>query len=185
MAVILPLGGVDVVLLAFTKVDLKLGALGVGYLVSALAAGLILGSLVAESLTARLAPAVWLGIGRVGLGTFFGLAGTVPVLAVTLGAMVVAGVFNGIINVRLSTFVQSLVPMGISGRVFALLGTLTRLALLWGMAANTGLLAFVGPGRTLVLVGGWVAAVGLLGAARLRVSHAPPPPMKPDLATDR
>ena len=176
MVVVLALGGSDVVLVAFTKVDLHIGALDLGYLVSALSVGFIVGSLAAETLTQRLSPSGWLGVGLVGLGGFWALAGVVPVLAVTLAALALSGVFNGLINVKLTTFLPSRVPMALAGRVFALIGTLSGLCQLAGMAVSTGLLAWIGPGRTLVAAGLGVAATGTLGAMVLRNTRTEPAP---------
>ncbi len=56
-----------------------------------------------------------------GAGRVRALTGTVPLGSVTLAALVLSGVFNGLINVMWTTFLPSLAPR--AGRVFALIGT--------------------------------------------------------------
>jgi MFS family permease len=172
VAVIMSLGGVDVVLLVFIRTGLHLSSLDVGYLVSALAVGVIVGSVAADRATQNMHPAWWLGAGLLGMGVFFALGAAASVLGATMLALALAGVFNGVINVKLATFIQTLVPMAVAGRVFALLGTLTAVAQLAGMGANTALLAVWGGTATLMAVGAWVAAAGLYGALVLARGRA-------------
>ena len=167
VAVMLALGGVDVVLLAFVRQVLRLPMLDLGYLVTALSVGIIAGTALTQTLTRRLLPWQWLGLGLTGLGLFFGLAPVYRLIAASLACMAMAGIFNGVINVNLAAYTQRLVPLDVAGRFFSLLGTLLSLGAVLGMAVNTWLLLAAGPRLALMAVGGFICLAGLYGAARL------------------
>ncbi len=167
LAVLLAIGGVEVVLLAFVRQGLGLSMLDVGYLITALSLGIIAGTFLSQALTLRMAPWLWLGFGLVGLGLFLALAALGAALPLTLASMAAAGFCNGIVNVNLSAYLQSLVPVPVAGRFFSLLGTLLSLATLTGMAVNSALLAAAGARVALAAIGAFIALAGLYGAKRL------------------
>jgi DHA3 family macrolide efflux protein-like MFS transporter len=165
--VVLAFGGADVVLLAFMRTSLHLPSLDVGYLVTALSIGIIIGTVGGQNLAGRLPPRLWLGMALAGLGGFFGGAAMTGGLWACMAALTTAGLFNGTVNVNLATYLMRMIPSEQAGRFFALTGTLTSLAQITGMAVNSVLIAGVGPRVTLMIVGGWVLSAGLYGAATL------------------
>ncbi len=167
VAVMLALGGIDVVLLAFVRQVLRLPMLDLGYLVTALSLGIIVGTALTQLITRGFAPWQWLGLGLVGLGLFLGLASVDQQLAASLACMAIAGIFNGVINVNLAAYTQRLVQADVAGRFFSLLGTLLGLGTVAGMAANTWVLLVAGPRLALMAVGGFICLAGVFGAARL------------------
>ena len=95
------------------------GDAGYGLLVALWGAGMVLGSALLAVLgdRVRLLPIYFLGLVIWGLA--LAATGVAPVFAVALGALVVAGLANGIDNVATDTILQKAVPDALLGRVFS------------------------------------------------------------------
>jgi MFS family permease len=138
------------------------GDAGYGLLVSVWGVGMVVGS----ALTAVLGDRVNL-ISFYFLGIFawaLALAGTglSPTFILALGALMVAGISNGIDNVATDTILQKRVPAALLGRVFSVrfLGYSAAEAL--AFPAGGLIVDAIGPRSTYLLVGGATAAAGLL-----------------------
>ncbi len=167
VAVLVGLGGIDVVLLAYVRTDLRLSMLSLGYLITAISVGVIAGTLLTRLLTRGLPPWAWLGFGLGGLGAFFALTPIAPLLGWGIACMAATGFCNGIFNVNVSGYMQTVVPAPVAGRVFSLVGTLMSIATVLGMGLNSLLISRLGPGATMAAVGAWIALAGLAGGALL------------------
>jgi DHA3 family macrolide efflux protein-like MFS transporter len=167
VTVVLALGGADVVLLAFLRTALHVPPLDVGYLVTALSIGVIVGTLGGQNLAGRLPPWLWLGMALAGLGGCLGGAALTRGLWTCMAVLTGAGIFNGTVNVNLATYMMRLIAPDVAGRFFALTGSLTGVAAIAGMAVNSLLIAVAGARVTLTIVGLAVLTAGLYGAVML------------------
>lgn len=142
----------------------------VGYVVSAMGAGLLAGSLGYTALSGRLSRRTWLVGSLAGMAASVALMGTFPELPVLMGAAALLGLFAGPASALLGFFAYDRVSEERRGSAF---GTLNALYLVVAPAgAFMGSLlvsAFQIAGAGMVLVGIWaVVTVGALLAPALR-----------------
>jgi MFS family permease len=138
------------------------GDAGYGLLVSLWGVGMVAGSALTPVLGNRvdLIPLYFLGIFVWALA----LAGTglSPTFILALGALMVAGVSNGIDNVATDTILQERVPDALLGRVFSV--RFLSYSVAEALAYPTGglIVDAIGPRSAYLFVGGATAAAGLL-----------------------
>jgi MFS family permease len=161
-------GGVYGVLVLFALHELGIGATGFGFLLTASAAGTVLGSMAAPRV-ARVLPAAYaLAAALVVFGGAYVLIGTVPSVAVALLGFGVAGIGSGVWNVITVSFRQSHIPDHLFGRVSAAYRTLA-----WGGTSVGSLMGGVvatvfGLRAPLLVAGGTILLLSLLALVTLR-----------------
>jgi DHA3 family macrolide efflux protein-like MFS transporter len=146
-----------------------------GLLVSSIGIGTVSGALLIGRLrTRRYAPLIFAG--WVLWGTFFGLLGVSPFLAVAVGLAVLAGVAESVVTVLMVSLLQSTMPADRLGKVFALWSVLCSAGESSG-SLLVGYLLDVVPTTTVFVASGLATiAVGLLGLLqvwRARTTAAP------------
>ncbi len=134
---------------------------------AAITIGAIAGSLGAAAVLRRLRLELVLPMGIVAIGTVVVVLSRIPLLWVTLGCMLIAGIAMGLMNTGLTTMMQRLVPPDKMGRVFGMLGALMTLANPLG-AAVAGTVAEVWPVALIYLLLGLVILLGSLPLWQLR-----------------
>ena len=150
-----------VVLLPALAIRAGYGAGALGVVLAAFGGGLVVGSLSAERLGARLGRRRLLALAFAGTGVALALVATAPPLPIMVALLLLAGVASGPVNPIAFTVMQERVPAVIRGRVFgAVIGGVL-------IAAPVGLLGFGalaesnGPEIGLAAGGAAFAAIGL------------------------
>lgn len=173
---------VDNVALVFLTGDqLTAGPVGYGLAVSAFGVGMALASMACARLARGRSPVALLivAISATGAGTL--LTGLAPVLAVVIGAQLIAGAGNAVENIGYDTVVQDLVPRPLLGRVFGIVGTAAQLGAGLAYAAGALLVDLFGARTTFVLAGAGTLAVLLVLVPALRHDrHGDPGPPSDD-----
>jgi transmembrane secretion effector len=172
-------GPFRVMIPAWVAAVLAGGAAEYGAIMSALAAGLVTGSLAVGSLRGRLPMVDVIVTGIFVDGVFwaaFGLSGT---LALAIACFFALGVANAILNTAFASFLQTTVPTAMRGRAFATFYTAINLTAPVSLAV-TGLAATIaGPVALITLSGVGLMGVGVLALAaslrERRVLTAPTP----------
>jgi MFS family permease len=157
---------------------LELGDSGVGWLLSVIGMGGLVGGFSAVALTGRRRLAQPFGIALALWGAPIALVGLVPNRAVAVAAMFTIGVANAVLDVSGFTLIQRLATDRCLGRVFGVLFTV-------GIAIG-GLAALVAPALVsafglrpvLILVGAILPALAVASTARFRAidQHSEPVP---------
>jgi MFS family permease len=101
----------------FAQEILDLSATGFGILLSGMAVGAVLGSLVAERISARIGPGTSLFVSLVVLGSSLGLVGLVSSPIVVYVVLVIEGLFITLWNVITVSMRQTIIPDHLLGRV--------------------------------------------------------------------
>lgn len=156
---------------------LDIGQGGVGYLNAAIGVGAFVGALAALALTGarRLSPAFLIGLIVTGLPLVaLGLWQEVGVALLCLG---ITGIANAIVDVAGLTLVQRTVPDEVLARVFGVIQMLWMGAMGIGAALAPALIAWLGAGTAMVVVGLFLPVlVVLFGRTVARIDEAAAPP---------
>jgi MFS family permease len=143
------------------KETFKAGNVGYGFLVGLYGGGMVLGSALMAALgdRVRLLPFYFVGVFASALALVG--VGLSPAFVFALGALVVAGVANGMENVTTDTILQKRVPDAFLGRVFSVrfLGFSVGEAFAYGMGG--AIVDASGARFTYLLAGAATAAAGL------------------------
>jgi len=158
--------GLGVLAAAWVREALHGGALDYALFGAAITVGAIAGALWTGSVLRRIALERLLPLGTIAIGLVVVLLSRIPLLAVTLVCMLVAGVAMGLMNTALTTMMQRIVPQEKMGRVFGTLVALLTMANPLG-AAVAGLLAEVWTVAIIYLVLGCLILLGSLPLLRL------------------
>ena len=156
------------VLLPFYAVKLGAGEAGFGFLTSAPAVGFLIGSAVLLALGDVPRKGLAMAIGIVGYVAAVFVFAVSPWFIVSLGALAVAGAFDGISAIMRRTTLQLLVPDDIRGRATAVIQVFTRSTSSVGLMATGGIASVPILGPAGALLAGGVFALGALAAASLR-----------------
>ncbi|WNV85555.1 MFS transporter [Umezawaea sp. Da 62-37] len=133
----------------------------VGYLVSALGAGYLLGAPVAGLLVRRLTPSRLMLLGQTGVGLCFAAMVNAPTLVVAIAAAGIAGVPGSVLMTTIDTTVQRGAPSALRGRVGAAFHVSDAVAALLGASAA----AVLGAHHPITSVLTWSAVAILCTAA--------------------
>ena len=114
-----------VVIPLYTKRILSGEASHLALLEGGLAVGMLLGSVVSSRIPSGLAPFRLVAICLVLFGLFLGLPAQFRSMATYLVSLALAGGALGLLNVKIITFFQNIVPEALKGRFFAQLNALT------------------------------------------------------------
>jgi MFS family permease len=146
---------------------LDLGDPGVGLLDSVLAAGCLVGSLLAVSAARRGRLAVQFGVGVVLWSLPLLLIAASPTPAPVLIAMFVMGAGNSLVDINMFTIVQRVAPADVMGRVFGALESAYIVGMAAGALVMPVLIETVGLRAGLVGLGVAVTAAACAGLPRL------------------
>jgi MFS family permease len=155
------------------EVFLVRGALGAGIalfgiLGAVLAAGIVVGSLLAGRDRPAESRALRSAVVAVILALAIVVAGLAPSIWVFATAWLVLGVANGFLNTDVSTLLLSRTPEAVRGRVLASVNALVRSSTLGAMVLGGAAGTWLGPRTTFVAAGVLSMTVGLLLLARMR-----------------
>jgi len=141
---------------------LDLGDGGVGYLNAAIGVGAFVGALGALSLTGarRLSPAFLIGL--IVVGVPLAAIGLWQEVGVAIVALAIMGVANSFVDVSGLTLVQRTVPDQVLARVFGVIQMLWMGSMGIGAALAPALIAWLGVGTSLVVVGLFLPALVLV-----------------------
>lgn len=168
---LLGVSGADVLMTAYVGQS-GYPTIDVGYLLSALSAGLILSAIALKGTFARWPVAAQLGATGLAMGVFYGGIAIFPSLAVMLASSFFLGIFNGIYNVSANTYWQRAVPEAQLGRFFAVVTSVFGIVSVVGMGATGTLGTLIGPRDTLLIFGGLIALSGLVGTILIARAHS-------------
>ncbi|KKM11107.1 hypothetical protein SY88_10265 [Clostridiales bacterium PH28_bin88] len=118
-------GPIFVLMPGLAKDVLGLGPEGFGLLQSAMALGMVLGSVMAGILGTRLNKGWLLIWGLLFMGLSLAMVGAVPKMTVSLAGLLVMGASNGVMNVTVISMFQERIPGQLLGRVFGAFGAVT------------------------------------------------------------
>jgi MFS family permease len=161
---------------------LDLGDGGVGYLNAAIGVGAFVGAIGALSLTGarRLSPAFLIGLVVVGLP--LAAIGLWQEVGVAIVALAIMGVANSFVDVSGLTLVQRTVPDEVLARVFGVIQMLWMGSMGIGAALAPALIAWLGVGTSLVVVGLFLPALVLVfGTTVARIDREAAPPETEEL----
>jgi MFS family permease len=155
------------------EVFLVRGALGAGIalfglLGAVLAAGIVVGSLLAGRDRPAESRALRSAVVAVILALAIVVAGLAPSIWVFATAWLVLGIANGFLNTDVSTLLLSRTPDAVRGRVLASVNALVRGSTLGAMVLGGAAGTWLGPRTTFVAAGVLSMTVGLLLLARMR-----------------
>jgi MFS family permease len=143
------------------------GNITFGLVAAALAAGIVVGSVLAGRPAADAVRARRLGVAALVLGVTIGLAGLAPAIWAFAAAWAFLGVSNGYANVDATTLVLGRTPDFCRGRVLATVNAMVRgsslVAMVLGGLAGT----LLGPRETFVVAGGLMAVVAVVLLVRI------------------
>ena len=154
------------------EVFLVRGTLGAGngafgLVAAALAAGVVVGSVLAGRQAPDNVRAVRTAVAALVLALTLGLAGLAPGIWVFAAAWAFLGVSNGVANVDASTLMLSRTPEFCRGRVLATVNAMVRGSSLVAMVIGGLAGTLLGPRETFVVAGGLMAVVALALLVRL------------------
>jgi MFS family permease len=150
-----------VVLLPALAIAAGFGAGALGVMLAAFGGGLVVGSLSADRLTARLGRRRLLALAFAGTGIALLLVASVPPLPVMVALLALAGLTSGPVNPIAFTVMQERVPAVVRGRVFGAVIGGVLVAAPVGMIGVGALAAVRGPAIGLAVAGVTFAAIGL------------------------
>lgn len=163
--------GVVVLLPVLAEGVYKMGPRGLGYLMSAFAAGMLIGvtGLALDRSTNRRGWVVVAGLAGLGIG--FVAAGAFLVFPLTLAALALAGLSVAAVNVTLITIYQVLVPDEDRGKVFGLVTALSLSLVPISYGVMGALAEFLDP-RVILVASGAVILLSALELARVKELRA-------------
>jgi predicted MFS family arabinose efflux permease len=124
-----------------------------GLVGAALAAGIVVGSLIAGRTTSDANRALRAAVVATGLAIAILTAGLAPTLVVFAVAWLVLGLMNGVLNVDVSTLLLNRTPEAARGRVLANVNAMARGSTLGAMALGGAAGTLLGPRATFVAAG--------------------------------
>jgi MFS family permease len=139
-----------------------------GLVGAALAAGIVVGSLVAGRTTSDSRRALRAAVVAVGLALAIVTAGLAPTLAVFAVAWLILGLMNGVLNVDASTLLLNRTPESARGRALANVNAMARASALGAMTLGGVAGTLLGPRTTFVAAGALSAVVGGALVVRIR-----------------
>jgi len=146
---------------------LHLGQSGVGYLGAMTGIGGIVGGFTALVLAARKRISFDFGIGVLLWAAPLVILAAWPTLAAAIGAMVLIGVGNSLVDVNAFTILQRIVPDEVMGRVFGAVESLLVAGMALGALVMPLLIGTVGLRGGLAVIGVSVSALVIAGVAGL------------------
>jgi MFS transporter, DHA3 family, macrolide efflux protein len=171
LVVILAISGTDVTYTAYIT-QTGHSSLDLGYVISALSAGLILSASVAPKFTKSWPLSLKLAGSTVGMGVFFFGTGLTKWIALMILTNFVLGLFNAINNVYSITFWQDVVPVEMHGRFFGLFDSLTSVVAILALVLNGALGTIFGSRFVILLAGGIMMAAGLIGLPAITIGES-------------
>ncbi len=132
-------GIIEVVLAPYVERILHGTPLVLGWLMSAQAIGGILGSLAIPRLSKIITPGRLMGICGLTFGSLIVVLATVPVLAVLLPVILIAGIGAVGFFIPMLTLLQTHVANAYQGRIFGAFAAVQAIAMLIGMSMASGL----------------------------------------------
>ncbi|MGH2456387.1 MAG: cyclic nucleotide-binding domain-containing protein [Candidatus Limnocylindria bacterium] len=153
-------GVLDVLLVVLALDVLEIGEAGVGYLNAAMGVGGLAGAAVSVTLIGRPRLALPLGVGLVLWALPLALLGLVPLVAVALGLLAVAGMGRILMDVAGRTLLQRVAPDRMLSRVFGVLEGIHMGSLALGSIVAPALIALVGPPAALAAAGAGLLVMG-------------------------
>jgi DHA3 family macrolide efflux protein-like MFS transporter len=147
---------------AWVAVALGGGAIEYGTIMSAFAAGLLLGSLVVSGIRARLPLLTLIAVGVFLDGLIEIVFAFSPTLAFASIALFAMGISNAVLNASFSALLQIWVPPDMRGRTFATFSTGIQITTPVSLAITGALASVAGPVVLLTMAGTGLMAVGAL-----------------------
>jgi len=141
------------------------GTRAFGFMEAAIAVGYIIGSLAVGALASRIRKGIAVTLGLVVMGIRCAVPAAVHEFLPLLANFVVLGIANAIMLVSIDTFVQTIVPDNLRGRIWGVRFTLTQGAYAVGVLAAGALAATVGLGPLFVMCGLAVLVPAVVGLA--------------------
>ena len=132
---------------------LHTGEPGVGALMTAVGVGAVLGALAASLLVGSKQLGRWFGVGVALWGAPLALVGLVPQEAVALGLLAFVGVGNALIDVGGFTLIARLTPDEVLARVFGVLESFIAIAVGLGALAASLIAQWLGDRASLLAIG--------------------------------
>lgn len=139
-----------------------------GLVGAALAAGIVVGSLVAGRSTSDAGRALRSAVVAGGLALALVTAGLAPTISVFAITWLALGVLNGILNADVNTLLLSRTPEAARGRVLANVNAMARASALGAMALGGAAGTLLGPRTTFVAAGALAAVVAAALVVRIR-----------------
>jgi MFS family permease len=139
-----------------------------GLVGAALAAGIVLGSLIAGRTTSDANCALRTAVLATGLALAIVTAGLAPTLTVFAVAWLLLGLMNGVLNVDVSTLLLNRTPEAARGRALANVNAMARSSALGAMALGGVAGTLLGPRATFVVAGALSTAVAGALVVRIR-----------------
>jgi MFS family permease len=139
-----------------------------GLVGAALAAGIVVGSLAAGRSTSDPSRAMRSAAAAGGLALALVAAGLAPTIAIFAVSWLALGVFNGALNVDVSTLLLNRTPDAARGRVLANVNAMARASALGAMALGGAAGTLLGPRATFVAAGALAAVVAGALVVRIR-----------------
>jgi MFS family permease len=146
---------------------LHLGQSGVGYLGAMMGIGGIIGGFAALMLAARKRMSIDFGLGVMLWAAPLVVLAAWPTLAAAIGAMVLIGVGNSLVDVNAFTILQRIVPDEVMGRVFGAVESVLVAGMALGALLMPLLIATVGLRGGLAIIGVSVTGLVIAGIAGL------------------
>lgn len=152
------IAGFDVLIIAHIS-QLKLTALYVGYIISAISVGLIIATLLYRFIE-RVPVAFQLAGSACGIGLFYSLLGRFDHIILLIGSAVLLGFFNGLYNVSSSSYIQRRIPFEKLGRFSGITTSFFSVVTIVGMSINGLLGSITSPGLVISVMGSFIVLVG-------------------------
>ncbi len=146
---------------------LDLGQSGVGYLGAMTGIGGIVGGFAALVLAARKRISVDFGLGVLLWAAPLVVVAAWPTLAAAIGAMVLIGIGNSLVDVNAFTILQRIVPDEVMGRVFGAVESVLVAGMALGALLMPLLIATIGLRGGLTIIGAAVSGLVIAGIAGL------------------
>jgi MFS family permease len=139
-----------------------------GLVGAALAAGIVVGSLIAGRSASDASRALRSAVVAVGLSLALVTAGLAPTIGVFAATWLALGVLNGLLNADVSTLLLNRTPEAARGRVLANVNAMARASALGAMALGGAAGTLLGPRTTFVGAGALAAVVAVALVVRIR-----------------
>jgi MFS family permease len=166
-------GIIEVVLAPYVERVLHGTPLILGWLMSAQAIGGILGSLAIPRLSKNISPGRLMGLCGLTFGSLIVVLGTVPVIAVLMPVILIAGFGAVGFFIPMLTLLQTTVANEYQGRIFGAFGAVQAIAMLIGMGLASGLGDRIGIVPLLFIDASVNVVAALLAFVLVRVSIQP------------
>lgn len=158
--IIMCIAGFDVLLSAHIFKS-NLPTVYIGYIISALSAGIIVFSMVGAKIIKKWPVSFRIGGAVVGMGIFYiGLGWFNSIIGMLICAFLL-GCFNAVYNMTAPTYFHENVPEHLMGRFYGLVGSLMSILSILGMTMNGALGTFISPEFVLLSLGAIKALIGL------------------------